>query len=125
MTTSKTYAAKLDENGKPILDENGDKIMELVSETDNGVTEIIPPDWVKLEQDLRYFGDGALFGKAVATASPNPFSIFLKTLENGDKGIASENALAYAFSILGVSWTDEEKGQLNTILTQNNFTIQL
>lgn len=86
---------------------------------------VLPPNWVKLEQDLRYFGGGSLFGKAVAIASPNPFSIFLKTLEDGDKGIASQNALAYAFSILGVSWTDEEKGQLNTILTQNNFTIQL
>ena len=87
--------------------------------------EPLKPDWIKLEQDLRYFNGGSLFGKALMTAIPNPFSIFLKTLENGSKGIASQNALAYAFSILGVEWTSEEITQLNTLLTDNNFTFQL
>ena len=95
----------------------------LISEEE--VEDVLMPNWIKLEQDLRYFGDGYLFGKAVATASPNSFSVFLRTLGNGQDGKASENSLAFAFSILGVSWADEEKGQLNTILTQNNFTIQL
>ena len=83
------------------------------------------PNWEKLEQDLRYFGNGALFGKALQTALPNPFSIFLKTLANGDRGVASQNSLAFAFSILGVEWTETEVEQLNSLLEQNNFTIRL
>lgn len=102
--------------------ENGELV--ILNEIDSP-DEPLKPDWTKLEQDLRYYNNGSLFGKALTTAAPNPFSIFLKTLENGSKGIASQNALAYAFSILGVSWTWDEKNQLNILLSNNNFTFQI
>lgn len=122
---NQVWRKKTDDEGEPLI-ENGDFVMELVSEIESEEPVVAEkPNWLKLEQELRYFNGGALFGKALATATPNPFSIFLKTLENGDKGIASENALAFAFSILGVDWTTEEIGQLNTLLQQNNFTIRL
>lgn len=80
------------------------------------------PNWYKLEQDLRY---SSLFGKAFQYASDKGFNLFTVTLINGKNGEASENSLAFAFSVLGVDWTDEEKVVLNQILTTNNFTIQI
>lgn len=121
MTISRVFAAKLDENGTPILDGNGDKIMELVSETDNGITEIIPPNWLGVEQSLRY---SSAFSRR-KEADPNDFSIFLATLINGKAGDASETALAYAFGILGIVWTEPEMALINKILKDNNFSIQL
>lgn len=80
------------------------------------------PNWKQLEQDLRY---SPLFEKAFTTASDKGFNMFTATLVNGKRGEASENALAFAFSILGVSWTAEEVTQLNEYLERNDFEIRL
>ena len=121
MTKTQIYAAKLDKDGNPILDQNGDKVMELVSETDNGVTEVLAPNWLGVEQSLRY---SSAFSRR-KEADPNDFSIFLSTLINGKAGDASEAALAYAFGILGIVWTEPEMALINKILKDNNFSIQL
>ena len=94
-----------------------------VIETDDGIAP--PPDWHKLEQELRYANDSALFGKAFTTATDKGLNLFMTTLVNGKLGHSSEAALTFAFSYLGVTWTDEEKITINTLLTQNNFTIQI
>lgn len=88
-------------------------------------TEIVPTlelNWLGLEQELRY---SPLFAKAFSEASDKGFSLFTVTLINGKSGVASQNALSFAFQMLGVTWTDEEKQTLNAILTRNNFTIQI
>jgi len=82
----------------------------------------IPPDWSTLEQNLRY---SDLFTKAFSDASEKGLSLFMITLINGKKGDSSENSLSFAFSLLGVNWSDSEKEQLNNILKNNNFTIKL
>ena len=79
-------------------------------------------NWLGLEQDLRYSN---LFAKAYNDASEKGLSLFMVTLVNGKSGQASENSLEFAFSVLGVTWTDIEKTELNTILENNNFTIRL
>jgi hypothetical protein len=78
-----------------------------------------------LEQSLRYAHDAALFSKAFQTASEKGLNLFMTTLVNGKLGHSKENALAFAFSVLGVEWTEKEKDQLNQILTDNNFSIQV
>lgn len=80
------------------------------------------PDWLGLEQALRY---STLFNKAWSTASDKGFSLFTITLLNGKRGDSSENALAFAFNVLGVVWSEEEIDQLNEILSNHKFTIML
>lgn len=82
----------------------------------------LTPNWYKLEQDLRY---STLFAKAFQYASDKGFNLFTVTLINGKNGEASENSLSFAFSVLGVDWSNEEKSKLNKILSQNNFTITI
>ena len=77
-------------------------------------------NWLGLEQQLRY---SALFAKAFTDSTEKGFSLFMVTLVNGKNGQASESSLAFAFSVIGVTWTDSEKIELNTILSNNNFTI--
>jgi hypothetical protein len=83
---------------------------------------IVQPDWLGLEQSLRY---SALFATAYATASDKGFNLFTITLLNGKRGEASENALSFAFSALGVSWSESDKEFLNQMLSDNHFTIRV
>lgn len=120
MGTKEVYRKKLDQSGNPVI-ENGDFVMELVeSKHEDDLPEL--PDWLGLEQSLRY---SALFGKAYATADAKGLNLFMITLLNGKRGEASENALAFAFQNIGVSWTDEEKAELNNYLKTYHFTIKL
>ena len=79
------------------------------------------PNWLGLEQDLRY---SAVFGRRVEV-NPIDFNIFTTTLVNGKLGHASENALAFGFSILGLEWTNEDKILINSLLEKNNFVFRL
>jgi actin-related protein len=79
-------------------------------------------NWLGLEQDLRYSN---LFAKAFSDANEKGLSLFMVTLINGKNGDSSENSLSFAFSVLGVTWTESEILELNTILENNNFTIRL
>ncbi len=92
---------------------------ELISETESGISE--PPNWLGFEQDLRY---SAVFGRR-KEVDPNDFNIFITTLVNGKLGHAGENALAFGFSILGLTWSKEEKDLINGLLEKNNFVYRL
>lgn len=81
----------------------------------------MPPNWLGLEQDLRY---SAVFGRRVEV-NPIDFNIFTTTLVNGKLGHASENALAFGFSILGLIWTNEDKILINSLLEKHNFVFRL
>jgi hypothetical protein len=105
-------------NGQ-IFNNSDDFITEI-----NGIvnSQINVKNWLELEQDLRYSN---LFAKAFTDATEKGLSLFMVTLVNGKSGQASENSLAFAFSKLGVTWTENEVLELNTILENNNFTIRL
>jgi hypothetical protein len=99
-------------------DENGN--MVLVSSVEVA-DEAQPPNWLGLEQDLRY---SSVFGRR-SEADPIDFNIFTTTLVNGKLGHASENALVYAFSILGIAFTSGEKDLINGLLAKHNFVFRL
>lgn len=90
----------------------------------NGIVnlQINAKNWLGLEQDLRYSN---LFAKAFNEANEKGLSLFMVTLINGKNGEASENSLAFAFSVLGVNWNESEISELNSILENNNFSIRL
>jgi hypothetical protein len=121
MIKNQTYRKKLDPEGNPII-ENGDFVMELVKEE---ILDIEPekplPNWLGFEQDLRY---SAVFGRRTEV-DPIDFNIFTTTLVNGKLGHASENAFAFGFSILGLTWTNEEKDLINGLLQKHNFVYRL
>jgi hypothetical protein len=87
-----------------------------------GYTEKNAKNWLGLEQDLRYSN---LFAKAYNDANGKGLNMFTTTLVNGKLGHAKEPALEFAFSVLGVTWTESDILELNTILENNNFTIRL
>jgi hypothetical protein len=80
-----------------------------------------PPNWLGLEQDLRY---SSVFGRR-KEVDPIDFNIFTTTLVNGKLGHASENALAFGFSILGLDWSQEEIDLINSLLSKHNFVFRL
>jgi hypothetical protein len=86
------------------------------------IEEPITLNWLGLEQQLRYSN---LFAKAYNDANGKGLNMFTTTLVNGKLGHAKEPALEFAFSVLGVTWTESEVLELNTILENNNFTIRL
>lgn len=88
----------------------------------DGYTNVNAPNWLGLEQQLRYSNE---FSKAFATSSDKGFNLFTTTLVNGKLGHSSENGLAFAFSVIGVDWTEQEKENINAVLEANNFTYRL
>lgn len=83
------------------------------------------PDWHGLEQTLRYAESESLFYKAFSQSTEKGLGLFTTTLVNGKLGHASENALATAFSLLGVTWNDGEKVIINQILEDHNFNTRI
>jgi hypothetical protein len=79
-------------------------------------------DWKNLSQAFFY---STLMPKALQYASPNAYSTFLKVLTDGENNYASENAFLQMFNAMGITWTSAEKAEINAILTENNFTIQI
>jgi hypothetical protein len=66
-----------------------------------------------------------LFYKAMTSANPNAYSTILKVLSDGENGNSTQNTFLSVFNMLGVNWSEEEKTQLNTVLSDNLFTIQI
>ena len=86
------------------------------------IPEVKIRDWHGLEQQLRY---SAEFAKAFQYANSKGFNLFTTTLVNGKLGHSTENGLSFAFSLLGVEWTEQEKANINTALASNNFDFRL
>lgn len=86
----------------------------------NIMANITNSDWKNLSQDFFY---STLMPKVMANATPNAYSTFLKVLTDGENNYASENAFLSTFNMLGVTWTTQEKAQINQILSNNNFTV--
>lgn len=124
MTVSKEYRKKLDNEGNPVLDETGDFVMELVSETDSGIEVVNSPNWLGLEQALFYSG---LRAKAKASANLDifEFSSLIGAFSNSKNGTVSENTLYYLLNAINADWDSNDIAQLNGFLEQFNFTIRL
>lgn len=121
MAKIQVYRSKLNQDGTRYIDPvTNDYVNELVSEEEvPGEPE--KANWLGLEQDLRY---SSVFGRR-KEVDPVDFNIFTTTLVNGKLGHASENALAFGFSILGLDWTEGERELINSILEKNNFVFRL
>jgi hypothetical protein len=128
----KTYEFKKNEQGQTYIIYYIDDFVETIEgySDDNGIygniregyIEKNAKNWLGLEQQLRY---SQLFAKAYNDANEKGLNMFTTTLVNGKLGHAKEPALEFAFSVLGVTWTESEILELNTILENNNFTIRL
>ena len=83
-----------------------------------------PPNWLGLEQALFYSG---LRAKAKASANLDmfEFSSLIGAFANGKQGLTSEGTLYYLLGAINADWDAQDIALLNTLLTQNNFTIQL
>lgn len=79
-------------------------------------------DWKNLSQEFFY---SSLMPKVLSSANSNGYATMLKVLTDGENNYASENAFLAAFNMMGVTWTTQEKAEINNILTANNFTIQV
>lgn len=102
-------------------DENGNTVLissEVVQVPD------LPPDWLGLEQAVVY---SPLFMTIANSPTRSDFwwGVLQTTIQNGKRGQASETFLSIALSNIGVVWTTQEKTELNSLLTANNFTIQV
>jgi hypothetical protein len=127
----KTYEIKEANNGKKNIHYFINDVLETIelysqegftAEIKSGYIAKDAPNWLGLEQTLRYSNE---FGKAFQYATEKGFNLFTTTLVNGKLGHASENALAFAFSVLGIEWTSEEIANINAALEANNFLYRL
>lgn len=89
-----------------------------------GYKNVNSPNWLGLEQALFYSG---LRAKAKASANLDmfEFSSLVGAFANSKNGTVSENTLYYLLNAINADWDAEDIALLNTLLTQNNFTIQL
>lgn len=115
---------KLNPDGSRYIDPiTNDYVNEIVDEQDDGQPdEKLPANWHSLEQSLRY---SPMFTKAFTEATEKGFNLFTTTLVNGKLGHASENALQFAFSVLGVNWNESEKKAINEILANSYFDTRI
>jgi hypothetical protein len=120
MGKNQVFRKVLDENGEPLM-VDGDFVSELVYEEEVPDT-ILPPNWRGLTESL--YASPLMF-KAMNEANPNAFAIFLKVLTDGEAGNSTENTLKNSILMMGLTFSDSEKAELNLILTNNNFTIQI
>lgn len=121
MAKEQVYRKKLDENGQPVI-ENGDFVMELVSEK-NIPDEPITADWLGLEQDLYYSGL-----RQKAKESPNldqfEYSSLIGAFGNGKKGLTSERTLWQLLHAINADWNEEDVATLDGLLEKHHFTIR-
>ena len=79
-------------------------------------------NWEQLKKDLYV---SPLFSKAFAQANDKAFTLFRAELIDGMNGNGNEVELKVFINMMGLTFTDSEKLELNKILTDNNFTIQI
>jgi hypothetical protein len=80
------------------------------------------PKWKELKMAL--FGS-PLFQRAIVQANPNAYSTLLKVLSDGENGDGNEGNLHMMINMLGMTFSQAEKAELNGYFEINNFTIRL
>jgi hypothetical protein len=83
---------------------------------------ILPPNWTKLKFDLL---TSPVLSALVPTTTPQGFTIFNTFLTDGQNGHSDQKNFSLYFNYMGLTLNDTQKLTINTILTNNNFTIQL
>jgi len=121
MATNETYKRKVNEQGNFIFDEKGDPVMELVSSIEVP-DATLSPNWTKLKSDLLTNPDLSIL---LPNTSPQGFTVFTTFLSDGQNGHSDQRNFPEYFSYMGLTLTNEQKTAINTILTNNNFTVQL
>lgn len=102
-----------------IKDENGEMI--LVSSTE-APDLILEPDWTQLKFDLL---TSPILAPLVSTTNPQGFTVFTTYLTAGEIGNSNPENFPVYFAYMGLTLTTDQRTAINTILTNNNFTIQL
>jgi hypothetical protein len=80
------------------------------------------PKWKELKMSL--FAS-PLFQRAIVQANPNAYSTLLKVLSDGENGDGNEANLLLMINMLGMTFSAQEKAELNGYFEANNFTIRL
>lgn len=80
------------------------------------------PKWKELK--LALFSS-PLYLRAITEANPNAYSTLLKLMTDGENGDASEQTFLVILNMLGMTFSDLEKAELNGYFEANNFTIRL
>lgn len=80
------------------------------------------PKWKELKTSMF---NSSLFQKAIVQANPNAYSTLLKVLSDGEAGDGNEQNLLLMINMLGMTFSAEEKAELNGYFETNNFTIRL
>jgi hypothetical protein len=119
---NQVWRKKTDNEGEPLI-ENGEFVMELVSETSSIGQQYIQPNWLGLEQALFYSGLRAK-AKASANLDQFEFSSLIGAFANGKQGLTSENTLIYLLHAINADWDENDIALLNQLLQENNFTVQ-
>lgn len=121
MGTKERTRKKLDQNGNPLLDSNGEFINEIF---ESQIEPDLPafPDWFGLQQ--------ALYKSILFTKYFNEYNtkglLFTTVIQDGKRGEnVNEQALLLGFQTFGINWTDEEKIELNNYLKTYHFTIRI
>lgn len=83
---------------------------------------VIPPNWYGMEQALF---KSPMFGKYIQDYNTKGL-LWQSTVNNGKAGFdVNEQTLLMGFTAMQIDFTPSEIQTINTILTNNNFTIQL
>lgn len=100
-------------------DESGNTVLVSSEEVPDSV---FLPNWTKLKSDLLTSPDLAVL---LPHTSPQGFTVFTIYLTDGQNGHSDQRSFPIYFSYMGLTLTDTQKQVINTILTSNNFTIQI
>lgn len=84
--------------------------------------EILPPNWVQLKSDLL---TSPVLAPLISITNPQGFTVFTTYLTSGEFGNSNPDNFPTYFAYMGLTLTIDQKSAINTILTNNNFTIQL
>lgn len=122
MAKIQTYKAKLNPDGTRYIDPvTNDFVNELVSEIEVE-SEPEKPNWYGLEQSLY---KSPLFTKYLQDYNTKGL-LFTTTIQNGKRGEdVNEQTLLMGFAAMQIDFDQNEIDTINTLLTNNNFTIQL
>jgi len=114
-----TYKLQGDERDSWIVEEfDGDVMVNRYMIYENP----IKLNWKGLRLNLY---NSPLFIRAITEANPNAYSTLLKVITDGEIDNAFEETFLAIFNMLGMTFSAEEKTELNGYLEANNFTIRI
>ena len=120
METTYTYKLQGDGRDSWIVEEFDDR-----GELENKYMVYENPiklNWKGLRLNLY---NSPLFIRAITEANPNAYFTLLKVITDGEIDNAFEETFLAIFNMLGMTFNDSEKAEINGYLIENNFTIRI